>query len=49
MPNAINGIATAWQAGSPVLILVARLPNSWTEAESEYDNLKHPLVGSICK
>lgn len=49
MPNAINGIATAWQAGSPVLVLVARLPHSWTEAESEYDNLKHPLVGSICK
>ena len=49
MPNAINGIATAFQAGSPVLILVARLPNSWTEAESEYDNLKQPLVGSISK
>ncbi|MBM4198418.1 MAG: thiamine pyrophosphate-binding protein, partial [Gammaproteobacteria bacterium] len=27
----------------------ARLPDSWTEAESEYDNLKHPLVGSISK
>ncbi|MFZ9994177.1 MAG: thiamine pyrophosphate-binding protein [Steroidobacteraceae bacterium] len=49
MPNAINGIATAFQAGSPVLILVARLPNSWTEAESEYDNLKQPLVSSISK
>jgi acetolactate synthase-1/2/3 large subunit len=49
MPNAINGIATAWQAGSPLLVLVARLPNSWTEAESEYDNLKQPLVSSICK
>jgi len=49
MPNAINGIATAFHACSPVLVLVARLPESWTEAESEYDNLKHPLVGSISK
>jgi acetolactate synthase-1/2/3 large subunit len=48
-PNAINGIATAFHACSPVLVLIARLPNSWTEAESEYDNLKHPLVGSITK
>ncbi len=49
MPNAINGIATAFHACSPVLVLVARLPDSWTEAEAEYDNLKHPLVGSITK
>jgi acetolactate synthase-1/2/3 large subunit len=48
-PNAINGIAAAFHACSPVLILIARLPNSWTEAESEYDNAKHPLVGSISK
>jgi acetolactate synthase-1/2/3 large subunit len=48
-PNAINGIATAFHAASPVLVLVARLPNSWTEAEAEYDNAKHPLVDSITK
>ena len=48
-PNAINGIATAFHACSPVLVLIARLPNSWTEAEAEYDNAKHPLVGSISK
>ena len=48
-PNAINGIATAFHACSPVLIIIARLPNSWTEAESEYDNIKHPLVGTITK
>ncbi len=47
--NAINGIATAFHACSPVLVIVARLPNSWTEAESEYDNIKHPLVGTITK
>jgi acetolactate synthase-1/2/3 large subunit len=49
MPNAINGIAAAFHACSPVLVLVARLPNSWTEAESEYDNAKHPLVAPITK
>ena len=48
-PNAINGIATAFHACSPVLVLIARLPNSWTEAESEYDNIKQPLVGTISK
>jgi len=48
-PNAINGIATAFHACSPVLVLIARLPNSWTEAEAEYDNAKHPLVGSLSK
>ncbi|NDD75124.1 MAG: thiamine pyrophosphate-binding protein [Gammaproteobacteria bacterium] len=48
-PNAINGIATAFHACSPVLVLIARLPNSWTEAEAEYDSAKHPLVDSITK
>ena len=48
-PNAINGIATAFHACSPVLVLIARLPNSWTEAEAEYDSAKHPLVESITK
>lgn len=48
-PNAINGIAGAFHAGSPVLVLIARLPNSWTEPEAEYDNAKHPLVAPITK
>ncbi len=49
LPNAIMGIATAFHAASPVLVLVARLPDSWTEAESEYDNQKHALVAPIVK
>jgi acetolactate synthase-1/2/3 large subunit len=49
MPNAVNGIATAFHAASPVVVLVARLPDSWTEAEAESDNLQHRLVGSIVK
>ena len=48
-PNAINGIATAFHACSPVVVIIARLPNSWTEAEAEYDNAKHPFVTSITK
>ncbi|MFO1425401.1 MAG: thiamine pyrophosphate-binding protein [Steroidobacteraceae bacterium] len=48
-PNAINGIATAFHACSPVLVLIARLPNSWTEAEAEYDSAKHPLVAPVSK
>ena len=49
LPNAINGIAVAYHAASPVLVLVARLPNSWTEAEAEHDNARHSLVDSITK
>jgi acetolactate synthase-1/2/3 large subunit len=49
LPNAIMGIATAFHAASPVLVLVARLPDSWTEAESESDNLKHALVAPVVK
>lgn len=49
LPNAIMGIATAFHAASPVLVLVARLPDSWTEAEAEYDNQKHALVAPVVK
>ena len=49
MPNAINGIAAAFHACSAVLVLVARLPDSWTESEAESDNLQHRLIGSITK
>lgn len=49
LPNAINGIAVAYHAASPVLVLVARLPNSWTEAEAEHDYARHSLVDSITK
>lgn len=49
VPNAITGIATAFHAASPVLILVARSPESWAEAQAEQDEDKQALVGSICK
>jgi acetolactate synthase-1/2/3 large subunit len=49
MPNAIMGLATAFHAASPVLVLVARLPDSWTEADAETDNLKLELAAPVVK
>jgi acetolactate synthase-1/2/3 large subunit len=49
LPNAINGIATAYHAASPVLVIVARLPDSWIEAEAELDMAAHALVRPIMK
>lgn len=48
-PNAMTGILNAWHANSPVLVLVARLPMSWTEARAETDLDKHEFVASITK
>lgn len=49
MPNTIMGIATAFHAASPVLVLVARLPGSWTEADAESDNSKLDLAAPVVK
>ena len=49
LPNAIMGLATAFHAASPVLVLVARLPDSWTEADAEYDSLKLSLAAPVVK
>lgn len=49
VPNAITGIATAYHACSPVLVLVARLPASWIEAEAEYDTSGLALVRPVAK
>ncbi len=49
LPNALNGIACAWHAASPVVVLMARLPHAWTESEAEYDNLSLALVRPITK
>ena len=49
MPNAIMGLATAFHACSPVVVLVARLPDSWTEADAEQDNLKLSLAAPVVK
>ncbi len=49
LPNAVMGLATAFHAASPVLVLVARMPDSWTEADAEYDNQKLSLVAPVVK
>jgi acetolactate synthase-1/2/3 large subunit len=49
LPNAINGLACAWHACSPVVVLMARLPGSWIEAETEYDSLSLALVRPVTK
>ncbi|MBT8062233.1 MAG: acetolactate synthase 3 large subunit, partial [Gammaproteobacteria bacterium] len=49
VPNAITGIATAFHACSPVLVLVARLPTASLEAEAETDHDKQSLTESIVK
>ncbi len=49
VPNAITGIATAFHACSPVLVLVARLPTASLEAHAETDHDKQALIGSIVK
>ncbi len=49
VPNAITGIATAFHACSPVLVLVARLPTASLEAEAETDHDKQALTESIVK
>lgn len=49
MPNAVMGIASAFHAASPVLVLVARLPGAWTEADAESDNAKLELAAPVVK
>jgi acetolactate synthase-1/2/3 large subunit len=49
LPNAITGIMTAFQAGSPVVVLVTRFPDIWNEAAPEFIPDHHSLVSSITK
>ncbi len=49
LPNAITGIASAFHACSPVVVLVIRLPDSWQEAQAESEQSGQALVHSIVK
>ena len=49
MPNAITGIHSAYEACSPVVVLVGREPDTWTEAEHQIDHDELALVRSITK
>ena len=49
MPNAITGISSAFEACSPVVVLVGRELDSWTEPEHQIDHDELALVRSITK
>jgi len=49
MPNAITGISSAFEACSPVVILVGRELDTWTEPEHQVDHDELALVRSITK
>jgi len=49
MPNAVTGVLTAFEACSPVLLLVGREPDDWTEPELDNDHDALPLLRPITK
>jgi len=49
MPNAITGIHSAFEACSPVVVLVGRELDTWTEPEHQIDHDELALVRSITK
>jgi acetolactate synthase I/II/III large subunit len=49
MPNAITGISSAFEACSPVVVLVGREHDTWTEPEHQIDHDELALVRSITK
>jgi acetolactate synthase-1/2/3 large subunit len=49
MPNAITGIHSAYEACSPVVVLVGRELDTWTEPEHQIDHDELALVRSIVK
>ena len=49
LPNAITGLACAYHACSPVVVLMARLPDAWIEPEAEHDSLSLALLRPVTK
>jgi acetolactate synthase I/II/III large subunit len=44
MPNAITGLQQAYEACSPVVVLVGREPDTWTQPELDFD---HGILGLV--
>lgn len=44
MPNAITGLQQAFEACSPVVVLVGREPDTWTQPELDFD---HEILGLV--
>jgi acetolactate synthase-1/2/3 large subunit len=49
LPNAIAGLACAYHACSPLIVLMARLPDAWIEPEAEHDSLSLALLRPVTK
>ena len=49
LPNAVGGLAVAWHAQSPVLVLVATPPRVFVEAEPAIDQDRLALVAPLSK
>lgn len=49
LPNAISALATAYQFGSPVVVLVTRFPDAWTEPAAEFVVDHQQLLTPITK
>ncbi|MDE0801535.1 MAG: thiamine pyrophosphate-binding protein [Rhodospirillaceae bacterium] len=44
MPNAITGLQQAYEACSPIVVLVGREPDTWTQPELDFD---HGILGLV--
>jgi acetolactate synthase-1/2/3 large subunit len=44
MPNAITGLQQAFEACSPVVVLIGREPDTWTQPELDFD---HEILGLV--
>lgn len=49
MPNAITGLQQAFEACSPVVVLVGREPDTWTQPELDFDHEVLGLVQPVTK
>jgi len=49
VPSAIAGLASAFHAGTPVVVLNSRLPSGWHDAGTPYDNDKQSMFAAVTK
>ncbi|MDO6694638.1 thiamine pyrophosphate-binding protein [Aliiglaciecola sp. 3_MG-2023] len=49
LPNAVSPISTAMHAGSPLVVLATRFPDSWVEADGEVPVDHHQMISGVCK
>ncbi len=49
LPNAVGGLASSWSARSSVLVIAARSPHGWYDAEFEFDLDTQAFVKPVTK